>query len=236
VVTIIVRDMIDYIQDTIGARRYWNDTRIISFINQVQLKMASMLKIVCQDFYKFDSSLEARYTIPSNYIANERLWYDNGGSDNVITILPSPSNIYGVFSNAETDSTDNPSRAFIWNASGRRELWIYPKFVTAGIDIWWFFWSMPSKLTNDNDESPFPPEWHILIVEAVINKIKVNDEWMSGSEELTLFNQLVHTAKTMETTKGVVERGAILMPYNQFPVVDGIGLIDGSVKGIVWGH
>jgi hypothetical protein len=59
---------------------------------------------------------------------------------------------------------------------------------------------------------------------------------MSGSEELTLFNQLVHTAKTMETTKGVVERGAILMPYNQFPVVDGIGLIDGSVKGIVWGH
>lgn len=232
----IVRDMIDYVQDTIGARRYWNDKRIISFINQVQEKMATMLKLVCQDLYKFSSSTETRYTIPSSYISNQLLYYDNGGSEQVIHILPTPNNIYGVFSDPDTDSTDNPSRAFIWNASGRRELWIYPKFVAAGIDIWWFFWGLPSKLVNDNDESPLPSEWHILIVEAVINKIKVNDEWMLASEELMLFNSLVNTAKTMETTKGVIERGAILKPYNEFPIGSGeFGLIDGSSKGIVWG-
>jgi hypothetical protein len=231
----IVRDMIDYVQDTIGARRYWNDKRIISFINQVQEKMVVMLKLVCQDFYKFDSTLDTRYTIPSTYINNQLLYYNNGGSEKTINIVPAPNNIYGVFNNPDTDSTDNPSRAFIWNASGRKELWIYPKFSVAGIDIWWFFWGLPSKLTNDNDVSPLPPEWHILIVEAVINKIKVNDEWMLASEELALFNVLVNTAKTMETTKGVIERGAILKSYNQFPNVGGdFGLIDGSNIGINW--
>jgi hypothetical protein len=232
----IVRDMIDYVQDTIGARRYWNDKRIISFINQVQEKMATMLKLVCQDYYKFSSSLETRYTIPSSYVSNQLLYYNNGGSENVIKIIPTPNNIYGVFNNPDTDSTDNPNKAFIWNASGRKELWIYPKFATEGIDISWFFWGLPSKLVNDNDVSPLPPEWHILIVEAVINKIKVNDEWMLASEELALFGVLVNAAKTMETTKGVIERGAILKPYSEFPVVGGsFGLIDGSDNGITWG-
>jgi hypothetical protein len=230
----IVRDIIDYVQLTVGARRYWNDQRIVSFINQVQDKMAVMLKLTCQDFYKFESTLDQRYEIPSTYVNNQLMYYGNGGSEQVITILPTPNNIYGVFNNPDTDSTDNPSRAFIWNTSGRKELWIYPKFATAGIEVWWFFWGLPSKLTNDNDTSPLPPEWHILIVEAVINKIKVADEYMSGIEELELFKQLVHTAKTMETTKGIIERGSIIQPYDQFPSVGGIGLIDGSANGIKW--
>jgi len=230
----IVRDIIDYVQLTIGARRYWNDTRIISFINQVQDKMAVMLKLTCQDFYKFESTLDQRYEIPSTYVNNQLMYYNNGGSEQVITILPRPNNIYGVFNNPDTDSTDNPSRAFIWNTSGRKELWVYPKFATAGIEIWWFFWGLPSKLTNDNDVSPLPPEWHILIVEAVINKIKVADEIISSLEELELFKNIVHTAKTMETTKGIIERGSIIQPYDQFPSVGGIGLIDGSSNGIIW--
>ena len=231
----IVRDIIDYVQLTVGARRYWNDTRIISFINQVQQKMATMLKLTTNDFYKFESTLEQRYEIPSTYVNNQLMYYSNGGTENIINIVPAPNNIFGVFNNPDTDSTDNPSRAFIWNSSGRRELWMYPKFSTAGVEIWWFFWGLPPRLINDNDVSPLPSEWHILIVEAVINKIKVADEMMSGIEELELFNRLVHTAKTMDTTKGVIERGAIIQPYSQFPNVDGIGLIDGSSNGIVWG-
>ncbi len=232
----IVRDIIDYVQDTIGARRYWNDKRVISMINQVQEKMAVMLKLTCQDFYKFSSSLETRYTIPSTYVNNQLMYYDNGGSENVISILPNPNNIYGVFSDPDTDSTDNPTRAFIWNSSGRKELWIYPKFSVAGVDIWWFFWGLPSRLVNDNDVSPLPSAWHILIVEAVINKIKVADEIMSSIEEIELFKQLVHTAKTMETTAGIIERGSIIKPYDEFPNIgNSIGLIDGSSNGIKWG-
>ena len=231
----IVRDIIDYVQNTVGARRYWNDTRIISMINQVQEKMAVELKLTVQDFYKFDSTLDQKYEIPSNYVATQLLYYDNGGTEKVIKILPTPNNIYGVFNDPDTDTTDNPSRAFIWNSSGRKELWVYPRFVTAGIDIWWFFWGLPNKLANDNDVSPLPPEWHILIVEAVINKIKVADEMMLASEELVLFQQIVRSAKTMETTKGIIERGSILQPYDQFPLGNGIGLIDGSYKGITWG-
>jgi len=231
----IVRDIIDYVQSTVGARRYWNDTRIISFINQVQDKMAVMLKLTCQDFFKFESTLDQRYEVPSTYVNNQLMYYNNAGSEQVITILPAPNNIYGIFNNPDTDSTDNPSRAFIWNTSGRKELWIYPRFSVAGIEIWWFFWGLPSRLTNDNDVSPLPPEWHILIVEAVINKIKVADEIMLPTEELALFQNIVHTAKTMETTKGVVERGSIIQPYDNFPSIGSIGLIDGSAVGIKWG-
>jgi hypothetical protein len=230
----IVRDIIDYVQLTVGARRYWNDQRIVSFINQVQQKMATELKLTIQDFYKFQSTLEQRYEIPSTYVNNQLMYYNNGGTEKVINIVPAPNNIYGVFNNPDTDSTDNPSRAFIWNSSGRRELWMYPKFATAGVDIWWFFWGLPPRLTNDNDVSPLPSEWHILIVEAVINKIKVADEIMSGVEELELFSRLVHTAKTMDTTKGIIERGSIIQPEKSFMNVGGIGLIDGSSNGINW--
>jgi hypothetical protein len=230
----IVREMIDYIQTTIQSRRYWNDDRLISIINMIQLRLSADMKLTVQDLYKFSSSLEQRYLMPSTLLSIELLYYDNGGTESTIKVLPTPKSIFGVFDNPDTETTDNPYRAFIWNTSGRKELWVYPKFATEGIDIWMFFWGTPSKLISDNDVSPFPSDWHVYMVDMCVNKVKQIDEAISISEERGLWNEMLASIKRLETTKGVIERGSILMP-SIVGAGDGWMLADGSANGIDWG-
>lgn len=229
------REIIDYVQTIISSRRYWNDTKIINLINFCQNKMTSEMKLTIQDFYKFSSSLEQRYLLPSNLISIEELWYDNAGVQRKINIVPTPKSIYGVFDDPDTNTSDTPFSAFIWTSSGRRELWVYPLFSTEGIDVFMWFYGTPPLITKDNDMPSIPVEWHILLAEAVINKTQQLDDQISKSDELALWKDILNSCKTMDTTKNVMERGSIIRPASEYPISEvSFGMFDGSERGINW--
>jgi len=231
-----IRDMIDYIQADVDSPRYCNDERLINLINAVHNRMCNSLKLVIRDFYKFESTAdEQRYLMPSNYIAVEYLWYDNGGMQGSITLRQSPREIYGKHSDPDTDTSDTPYTGFIWESSGRRELWVYPLFATDGVDIWMWFYGTPARLTTENDVPVMPAEMHIYLVEACINRCRRIDEQITITEELALYKDLVGECRSMDTTKAVMsdnakvaKNGTYLSEYNNF------GLVDGSEQGIQW--
>ena len=235
-----VREIIDYVQEQINSRRYWNDTRLINLMNILQLKMANDLKLVFRDFYKFSSTTEQRYQMPSNLISLEYLWYDNNGTESQIDIVSSPREVYGKHSDPDTDTSDQPYKAFLWDSSGRLELWIYPIFNVAGVDIWMWFFGIPPKLTTENDMPVLPNEWHIHLVDAIINRTMQIDEQITKGEELALWKDIILTCKQMETTRSIMERRASVQQDRLYPDPDyrgrgmGSGLIDGSEQGITW--
>jgi len=229
-----IRDMIDYIQADVNSRRFWNDERIINIINLIQNRMAIELKLVVEDFYKFSSTLEQRYLLPSNLIAINTLWYNNGGNNRLIKIVSNPSEVYGRESNPETETSSNPYKAFIWSTSGRKELWIFPKFDTEGIDLWLFFYGTPTRIISDNDVPSLPVETHVYLVEAVKNRIAQVDEQITKAEELALWKDIIMMCKQIDTVKNVITRSSQF--EKEGIKVNFDGLIDGSGMGITWGE
>jgi hypothetical protein len=229
-----IREMIDYIQAEVNSRRFWNDERIISIINLLQQKLSVELKLSVRDFYKFSSTLEQRYLLPSNLLSIESLWYDNAGMQRNIRIVAKPSDVYGLNTDPDTDKSDNPYKAFMWTASGRNELWMFPMFDTAGIDIWMWFYGLPSNISTDNDVSSLPIETHVYIVEAVKNRITQVDEQITKAEELALWRNIVNECKQIDTVKNIIQRGSQLTPQSVGEAYDDFGLVDGSQRGILW--
>ena len=228
-----IRDIIDYVQADVNSRQFWNDERIINIINMVQYRMSVELKLVVEDFFKFSSTLDQRYLLPSNLMAIENLWYNSGGTKRIIKIVPKPSDVYGLESEPETNTSDNPYKAFIWTSSGRKELWMFPKFSTAGIDLWLWFYGTPARINSDNDVSPLPVETHIYIVEAVKNHIAQVDEQITKMEELALWKDLIAMCKQIDTVKNIVTRDSQFAKQG-ITVLNDFGLVDGSNNGISW--
>jgi hypothetical protein len=233
-----VREIIDYVQLSINDRRYWNDERLISLLNLLQMKMANDMKLVFRDFYKFESTLEQRYLLPSSLISIELIWYDNAGTEQRINVVNSPKEVYTKHSDPDTDTSDQPYKAFIWEASGRKELWIYPLFDTAGVEIWMWFYGIPPKLNTDNDTPVLHTEWHIHLIESAINRIMRLDEQITIGEEEALWSKIIHSCRSMDTTKMVMETDGKVRQDNNYPTISRggnySGLIDNSDAGIIW--
>lgn len=236
-----VREIIDYVQLSINDRRYWNDTRLISLLNLLQMKMANDLKLVFRDYYTFMSEASSqRYLLPSSLISIELLWFDNGGTEQNINIVNSPKEVYLKHADPNTDTSDQPYKGFIWEASGRKELWIYPLFSTAGVELSMWFYGVPPKLNTDNDTPALPTEWHIHLVESAVNRAMRLDEQITVAEEEALWSKIIHTCKTMDTTKLIMETEANINQDMNYPMItggtDAVGLVDRSEAGIIWGE
>ena len=233
-----VREIIDYVQLSVNDRRYWNDNRLISLLNLLQMKMANDLKLVFRDYYTLSSTLEQRYLLPSSLISIELLWYDNEGTEQHIDIVNSPKEVYLKHSDPDTETSGQPGKGFIWEASGRKELWIYPLFDAAGVEICMWFYGIPPKLNTDNDTPVLATEWHIHLIESAINRIMRLDEQITIAEEEALWSKIIHACKTMDTTKTIMETNSSIRQDNNYPSIsrgsNGIGLIDRSEAGINW--
>jgi len=230
-----IRDIIDYVQSDINSKRYWNDERLINLINVVQMKMCSSLKLMVRDFYKFESSTEQRYLMPFTYVSIEYLWYSNAGAEGQINLCASPREIYGKHSTPDSTTSATPYKGFVWESSGRKELWIYPIFDTEAVDIFMWFYGTPPRITSENDTPILPAEMHIHLVEACINRTRRVDEQLVISEELLLYNSIINECKSIETTSTVIQdRSQVAKDGSNFNAFSNFGLLDNSQAGINW--
>lgn len=235
-----LREMIIRFQDSVDDRTFWNDVRAIALCNRFKDKMAQEMRIVAESYYEFDSVQgQQNYQVPSKLVTHHYLYY-NSSYNTEIKIVKSPRNIYGPY--AEVTQEGWPTIGYIWGASGRRQLTIYPLFNTDGITVQWWFWGWPEDLAVDNDEPQFPVGWHPSLVEGMINQAKVDDKEMSPADALILWKDQIRIIKALDVTRDLVARkGQMGTIESHFPRIGGSGDPDdwpfrivGADEGSIW--
>lgn len=197
------REIITRVQDTVDDRAFWDDTRLKTLINRYKDKMAQEMTFTNQQKYEFSSIVGSRhYEVPHGYISNELLWYD-GDNNNEIFIRDSPRDIDAQYTTRTEQG--QPREGYVWgDGSGRRQLTIYPTFDSVVTVEWWFY-GWPEDLAGDNDELPFPVEWHPTLAEACIDSTREYDKLISVADELLLWTTSIRKIRQMDVTKVLVD-------------------------------
>lgn len=194
----ILRNMIRKVQDRLDDDVYWNDKRVIALLNEGKDELAKKLKCTTQQYYEFDSVAgQQKYQVPTTLVKSHLLFY-NSGYNQEIHIHDDPNDIYTMYPDVTQEAL--PTKAYIWGASGRRDLVIYPTFNTDGITIKWWFYGWPEDIENDNDEYNFPTEWHPSLVKYAIHQAKVDDDELSVADALILWENEIRDIKSLDVT------------------------------------
>ena len=227
---------------------FWTDTKADTLANEGLRRIAGEFEIKFQGYAQVKTENDVRqYSAPHNYISNQHMWYNLsydedddewGGSYNQkIKMLDSQDEIYGVVS--DTDTTGQPTHAYMWAVESRRDLFLYPTPDAAYKIEWWFF-KTPTKLENDNDEPELPVEMHQYLVDFMELRARQLDKEIS----LVVFEGLweskvkkmrkAHSAKEMHRRKSRIPSGKDGFPRTGINTSQGVIGIANSDDGIIW--
>ena len=139
---------------------YWNEARATTLANQAQRDIAGRLDMRFQGYVDMicESGVK-QYSVPSDYIAYYRLYYNkawdavtataSGSYNQVVKMLDGPDEIIGVV--GDPDLSGSPTKCYLWAIEDRRDLFLYPVPDDAYI-LKWFYQREPPELVNANDE------------------------------------------------------------------------------------
>jgi hypothetical protein len=222
-------------RNRIEDNAYWDDTRADVLANQAMNDIAGRFGTKVQAYTEMTTIASAqRYEPPVDYIANFLLYYDSGYRQ-VIRILDSPDEIYGIITDPTTEGS--PTHGFFWARENRPELWLYPVPDDA-YTLQWFYFKIPPSLENDDDEPMISREHHQYMVDFMEFRAKIQDKEMSESEFTVLWEKKITEMRVANMKKDLVRRKqepgmGSEMFYN---VVDGdiLGIREQNTGGIIW--
>lgn len=202
------RDMIDRFHGMMDSynRVYWNDTRATDLLNATKDRLAQEFTVNrTEQYYTFNSvEGQEQYQVPSTYVVH-RLLYFNSSYNRRIKMHDGPELMHGPVADQSIEGV--PSDCYIWGASGRRELTIYPTFNADDITVQWWFYGWPPNVVVDNDEPNLPLEWHPSIVEIMTAEQQAADKQITVGDKFIIWENNIRRLKRLDVTKQLTSIG-----------------------------
>ncbi len=205
----------DAFHNRIEDPEYWDDDRATSLANGAQDAVIRAFSIKIQAYVDLTTVDGTKnYKPPQDYLENYLLHY-NSTYNLDIMFLGELSEIVGVVT--DPDLEGQPTHAYMWAISGRKELHLYPVPDDAYTIQWWYYALAPT-LELDNDEPMIPREFQSYLIDHMLYRANINDDKMSEVEFETLWNlKLFEMKKTSVDKVLFATRTQLSTAKEQFP-------------------